>query len=82
MEKETLSPVAKMIREMMTMTMNLDLHELVEGNVISEEDKLNQWDKWNKDAPKFIMKLDDKRLNALATLVSHRFSSSCMSSNL
>jgi hypothetical protein len=76
-EPETLSPKAKLIRAMMAMTMNLDLHELIEAQVIDERSDggINQWEKWNADAPKFIMKLDDRRMNSLAFLVSHRFKS-------
>ena len=66
---------AKQLLAMMKATMNLDLDELIDALVIEGRDgrECSPWTKWNKDAPTFIAKLDDRRLNALAALIKHKF---------
>lgn len=74
MPSETLSPAAKMLVAMMRATMNIDQDELEQFGIIDERvGNSTDWDKWNKDAPMFIVKLDDRKLNALAALIKHKF---------
>ena len=70
------TPLAKQLLAMMHSTMNLDLHELIEAGVIRPGPGLEgqaAWDKWNRDAPLFIVKLDAQKLNALAVLICYKF---------
>ena len=72
--EETRSPAAKMLLAMMRATMNIEQSELEQSGIIDEPvGNSPAWDKWNKDAPMFIVKLDDRKLNALAALIKHKF---------
>lgn len=74
--KDQRTPRAKQLVAMMHSTMNFDLHELVEANVInSGSEQRGAWDKWNRDAALFIVKLDAQKLNALAVLIMGKFPS-------
>jgi hypothetical protein len=52
--------------------MNIDLSEMIEAGVI-DADSDSAWTKWNKDAPMFIVKLSDKKLEALAKLIGSKW---------
>lgn len=69
------TPKAKQLVAMMKATMNLDLDHLINFGVIEERcgQECSEWTKWNKDAPMFIAKLNDRGLNSLAALISHKF---------
>jgi hypothetical protein len=72
---DTRTPRAKQLAAMMKATMNLDLDELIEFDVIDDRSgqECSPWTKWNKDAPMFIVKLSDRKLNSLAALIAHKF---------
>lgn len=69
------TPKAKQLVAIMQATMNIDLWEMNEAGVIDGKDgqECSPWTKWNDDAPMFIVKLDARKLNALAALISHKF---------
>lgn len=69
------TPKAKQLLAVMQATMNLDLDELINFDVIEDRsgDETSAWAKWNKDAPTFIVKLPARKLNALAALIAHKF---------
>jgi hypothetical protein len=69
------TPRAKQLVAMMKATMNLDLDELIAFDVIEDRSgqECSSWTKWNKDAPMFIVKLNDRKLNSLAALIAHKF---------
>ena len=75
MSDDTRTKNAKQLLAMMKATMNLDLDELINAGVIEDRSgqECSQWTKWNKDAPTFIAKLDDRSLNSLAALIKHKF---------
>jgi hypothetical protein len=76
MSDDTRTKNAKQLLAMMKATMNLDLDELIKAGVIEDRSgqECSAWTKWNKDAPTFIAKLDDRSLNSLAALIKHKFS--------
>jgi cell fate (sporulation/competence/biofilm development) regulator YmcA (YheA/YmcA/DUF963 family) len=71
------TPRAKQLVAMMHSTMNIDFHEMVEAGVMADTcvQGHSAWTKWNNDAPMFIVKLDAKKLNALAALIMQKFPS-------
>lgn len=75
MSDDTRTKNAKQLLAMMKATMNLDLDELINAGVIEDRSgqECSPWTKWNKDAPTFIAKLDDRSLNSLAALIKHKF---------
>jgi len=74
---EDRTPKAKQLVAMMQATMNLDLDEMMAAGVIDErgDTETSEWHKWNKDAPTFIIKLNARKLNALAGLIAHKWPS-------
>jgi hypothetical protein len=66
------TPKAKQMLAMMYATMNLNLDELITAGVI-DGGANEQWSKWDKDAPMFIIKQSATKLNALAALIEEKF---------
>ena len=66
---------ARQLRAFAHATMNLDLDEMIEAGVIDATCTQGNtaWTKWNADAPMFIVKLSEKRLEALATLIATKW---------
>ena len=62
-------------RDIMAVMMNIDLYVLEDAGVIAKgnvDNGGNSWKRFNDDPLRFVLKLDDEKLEALTTLVNER----------
>lgn len=63
---------ADAFRNMFAILHNLGWRELVDAGVITEANPMRLWDSYKNNLSRFVLKLDDARLDALYALVQSK----------
>jgi len=66
---------ARDFRDIFAVMMNIDMHELEEAGIIRKgniDEGGNSWRRFNDHPLRFVLTLDDEKLDALTALVNNR----------